>query len=135
MTECRTCDDVGKVLAIWDRVGGPPGNGEIGCPDCQKGRAWIAGAAANLDAGLKRAVVIGTRTTYPLCRPEYQPNPPIGDLTLKEQESYERKGWDAWARGVRREDCPYVDQRRGPWQAGWDAAEQVFQKAIQEGRH
>ena len=39
-TVCSTCRDEGRILAMWDRPGGPPGNGYVGCPYCEKGRAY-----------------------------------------------------------------------------------------------
>jgi hypothetical protein len=39
-TVCGTCRDEGRILAMWDRPGGPPGNGYVGCPHCEKGHAY-----------------------------------------------------------------------------------------------
>jgi hypothetical protein len=39
-TICGTCRDEGRILAMWDRPGGPPGNGYVGCPDCEAGRKY-----------------------------------------------------------------------------------------------
>jgi hypothetical protein len=65
---------------------------------------------------------------------EYQPNPPIGTLTDRDRDAYERRGWDAWARGVMHASCPYRDERRMPWQFGWCAAERNYRKAVLDAR-
>ena len=51
---CPTCGDTGKVLTLWDRPGGPPGNGYVGCPDCPNGAAYAAAVKAETDAALSK---------------------------------------------------------------------------------
>lgn len=65
---------------------------------------------------------------------EYQPNLPIGMLTERDLDAYERIGWHAWADGIRHENCPYRDGRQMPWQFGWCAAEQNYRRAVQNYR-
>jgi hypothetical protein len=49
---CLTCNGTGRILAVWDRAGGPPGNGYIGCPDCAAGAAYDAAVQAETEAAL-----------------------------------------------------------------------------------
>ena len=46
---CPTCHDDGKILAMWERPGGPPGNGYVGCPHCTAGRAYDAAVQREID--------------------------------------------------------------------------------------
>jgi hypothetical protein len=58
-------------------------------------------------------------------------NRPQDSLPEEDVEAYQRIGWNAWARFVQHNDCPYRDERRAPWQLGWRAAEQNYRKAKQ----
>jgi len=33
---CQTCGGAGELLHMWERPGGPPGNGMAPCPDCSR---------------------------------------------------------------------------------------------------
>lgn len=51
---CPTCKGDGRILFMWDRPGGAPGNGWGGCPDCEAGHAYDAAAKAETDAALEK---------------------------------------------------------------------------------
>lgn len=50
---CSTCAGDGRILFMWPRMGGPPGNGWGGCPDCKAGRDYDAALKAETDACLR----------------------------------------------------------------------------------
>jgi len=54
-TKCATCQDSGKVLAMWERPGGPPGNGYVGCPDCPAGHTYNEAIKREVEEALSKA--------------------------------------------------------------------------------
>lgn len=64
-TRCGTCNDEGKILHFYSRgPSSPPGNAFIGCPDCEKGRAYAA-AIENEMKEISDAMQVATAAADP----------------------------------------------------------------------